>query len=167
VTFILPQAAGEASSVRSARHWHRSWAGSMMCSMGKNMNVFLSKKAMMFLELGNFHGHPNIEYRVYGTVYIYTYVYIHYIYTHIYIYTYIYTRIYTYTHTYIYIFIFVPIIFPSYSQHISNGHPIWTTSQGEEGILTVRESLCNVDAETASAWCLEAPAADGPWVAGR
>lgn len=27
--------------------------------------------------------------------------------------------------------------------------------KGEEGILTVRESLCNVDAETASAWCLE------------
>lgn len=27
--------------------------------------------------------------------------------------------------------------------------------QGEEGILTVRESLCNVDAETASAWCFE------------
>ena len=28
-------------------------------------------------------------------------------------------------------------------------------SQGEEGILMVRESLCNVDAETAGAWCLE------------
>ena len=27
--------------------------------------------------------------------------------------------------------------------------------QGEEGILSVRESLCNVDAETAGAWCPE------------
>ena len=27
--------------------------------------------------------------------------------------------------------------------------------KGEEGILMVRESLCNVDAETAGAWCLE------------
>ena len=28
-------------------------------------------------------------------------------------------------------------------------------TQGEQGILAVRESLCTVDAETASAWCLE------------
>ena len=45
-------------------------------------------------------------------------------------------------------------------------HPFWgvsqflvqhpdVTCQGEEGILMVRESLCNVDAETAGAWCLE------------
>ena len=29
------------------------------------------------------------------------------------------------------------------------------SAEGEEGILQVRESLCNVDAETAGAWCAE------------
>ena len=81
-----------------------------MCSMGKNMNFFLSKKTMVFLELGNFHGHPNIEYRV---RYIHTHIYI---YTHTHIHTLYNTR--THTHTYIYIYLSlsyshnIPIIFP-------------------------------------------------------